>query len=128
MDETGLRMDRRDARITHGPQERNVDTVSVAPGGEALLLTFDNGEAARLPAQLLWRECRSSDGIMRRLSGAADRPPTGIHIIALRPTGHYALNIAFSDGHDRGIFPWTFLSELAVLAETPATTFLDASF
>ncbi len=28
--------------------------------------------------------------------------------------GNYAINIAFSDGHDRGIYPWALLQEFAV--------------
>jgi hypothetical protein len=28
------------------------------------------------------------------------------------PSGHYALQIAFSDGHDSGIFTWAYLREL----------------
>lgn len=36
-----------------------------------------------------------------------------IAIAAIHPVAAYALNIAFSDGHDRGIFPWAFLRELA---------------
>ena len=31
--------------------------------------------------------------------------------------GSYAINIAFSDGHDRGIYPWAYLREIAIEAE-----------
>tara|TARA_Y100001934_G_scaffold227443_1_gene273227 strand:+ start:108 stop:482 length:375 start_codon:yes stop_codon:yes gene_type:complete len=33
-------------------------------------------------------------------------------IRALDPQGHYALRIAFSDGHDSGIFSWDYLYRL----------------
>lgn len=29
-----------------------------------------------------------------------------------QPVGHYALQLVFSDGHDRGIFPWELLRRL----------------
>jgi DUF971 family protein len=28
------------------------------------------------------------------------------------PVGHYALQLRFSDGHERGIYPWSMLKEL----------------
>jgi DUF971 family protein len=36
-----------------------------------------------------------------------------VAIAEVRPVGGYAINIAFSDGHDRGIYPWRFLARLA---------------
>jgi DUF971 family protein len=36
----------------------------------------------------------------------------GVRIDRLTPSGHYALQIAFSDGHDSGIFTWAYLREL----------------
>jgi DUF971 family protein len=36
-----------------------------------------------------------------------------VAIAEVRPVGGYAINIAFSDGHDRGIYPWSFLAQLA---------------
>ncbi len=35
----------------------------------------------------------------------------------MRPVGNYAYNIAFSDGHDSGIFTFDFLRELGNAAE-----------
>jgi len=35
-----------------------------------------------------------------------------VGISGLKPTGHYALLIEFDDGHDTGIFSWTYLREL----------------
>jgi prepilin-type processing-associated H-X9-DG protein len=33
-------------------------------------------------------------------------------ITTIEPIGGYAVNIAFSDGHARGIYPWVLLKEL----------------
>ena len=30
----------------------------------------------------------------------------------LRPVGNYAVSIAFDDGHDTGLFAWSYLDEL----------------
>jgi DUF971 family protein len=29
------------------------------------------------------------------------------------PVGHHAVPLVFSDGHDRGIYPWPYLAALA---------------
>jgi DUF971 family protein len=34
-------------------------------------------------------------------------------ITKVEPIGNYAVRLAFSDGHDRGIFPWAYLNEIA---------------
>ena len=33
-------------------------------------------------------------------------------IAKVLPVGNYAVRLAFDDGHDTGIFTWSFLSEL----------------
>jgi len=63
-----------------------------------------------LPAERLRAACRCA----RCLSGSAVR--AGSHaevlLVAADLVGHYALNLRFSDGHDRGIYPWTLLRSL----------------
>jgi DUF971 family protein len=78
--------------------------------GRALLLGWQQG---RLDAALLWAECPSARQRRRRLEGDALNPPHGLAIVRVTPVGRYAVNIAFSDGHDRGIYPWSLLEELA---------------
>lgn len=39
--------------------------------------------------------------------------PTEVHLVDAVPVGRYALNLVFSDGHDRGIYPWSWLRELS---------------
>ena len=81
--------------------------------GAALRLTFPKG-AATLSAGDLWRECRSAQGVLRRLD---DLPaPEGLTITRITPVGDYAVNIAFSDGEERGIYPFSLLGQLAARA------------
>ena len=35
-----------------------------------------------------------------------------VAITALRPVGHYALQIVFDDGHDSGLYAWDYLYQL----------------
>jgi DUF971 family protein len=41
-----------------------------------------------------------------------------LRLLGMKPVGNYAYSIAFSDGHDTGIFTLEFLRELGV--EVPA--------
>ncbi|GJM13313.1 MAG: hypothetical protein DHS20C12_17160 [Pseudohongiella sp.] len=36
-----------------------------------------------------------------------------VKIVNLEPVGNYAIKLSFSDGHDTGIYSWTYLAELA---------------
>ena len=57
--------------------------------------------------------CRCADCRRERIDRDAV-PDTGDTTIAeVRLVGDHALNITFSDGHDRGIYPWSYLRELA---------------
>jgi len=41
-----------------------------------------------------------------------------VKIVNLEPVGNYAIKPSFSDGHDTGIFSWTYLQELADAHDT----------
>lgn len=71
-----------------------------------------DGTASVLDARLLWEQCPSAAGRRRRIDGRHTSVPHGLIITSVNPVGRYGVNIAFSDGHDRGIYPWTYLAEL----------------
>lgn len=37
-----------------------------------------------------------------------------VTITAIKPVGNYALQLTFSDGHDTGLYSWSYLHELCV--------------
>jgi prepilin-type processing-associated H-X9-DG protein len=41
------------------------------------------------------------------------KPEADLRIVSIASIGLYAINIAFSDGHARGIYPWPLLREFA---------------
>jgi DUF971 family protein len=60
--------------------------------------------------------CRCADCRRARIDRDDDPNAAGVANVALANVhlvGDHALNIAFSDGHDRGIYPWSYLRELA---------------
>jgi DUF971 family protein len=52
-------------------------------------------------------ECRST-----RRTAEIDAN-ANLHIIDIQLIGQYGARMTFSDGHDKGIFPWVFLRGLA---------------
>ncbi len=108
------------AHTPHTPQaaDEAIVSVEIAVAGSRLAVSFASGRVATIPADLLWRRCPSSAGRRRRLHGGNLAPPD-LAITKLNAIGHYAVNIGFSDGHDRGIYPWRLLLELS-RQRTPA--------
>jgi DUF971 family protein len=88
--------------------------IEVAEDGRSLVVATD-GRRRALSAARLWAECPSAAGRVRRARGRTEAPP-GLTITSVRVVGLYGVNIAFSDGHDRGIYPWGYL---AALSERP---------
>ncbi|MBV8522068.1 MAG: DUF971 domain-containing protein [Acetobacteraceae bacterium] len=84
-------------------------------GGRAFAIEWEDGSMSLLTAGVLRANCRSARALRDRLDGCATEPAPDIAIVAVEPIGAYAVNLAFSDGQARGIYPWTYLRELAAL-------------
>ena len=48
-----------------------------------------------------------------------------VNISKIEPIGHYAIKIHFDDGHDTGLFSWSYLHELGQNYETKWQQYLD---
>ena len=86
------------------------EQISLSPNKAILTVRFDNGETLALDAELLRVESPSAEvqghGADQKITPHGKRHVT-IHKI--EPVGHYAIRIAFSDGHDTGLFTWKTL-------------------
>lgn len=88
---------------------------------DRLIITWNNGEQREYLVRELrdrcpcatCREKRAAPGppasVLPVITLAETRPLT---IVGMKPVGNYAYAIAFSDGHDTGIFTLEFLAEL----------------
>ena len=86
--------------------------IDLAP--ERLQLTWPDG-AAELSAGTLRAACRC--GTCRGRAVRGEPPSTGpVTLTGASPIGQYAVQLIFSDGHDRGIYPWQLLHELSTEA------------
>lgn len=78
-----------------------------------LSIAWERADSLRLSAALLRANCPSSRARRARLDGDDGLADGEVTIEDVRPVGLYAINLTFSDGHDRGIYPWDFLRRLA---------------
>jgi ATP-binding protein involved in chromosome partitioning len=87
--------------------------LALSPDGDKLTVTFACGPSYELTAELL-RVMSPSAEVQghspdQRVTVAGKR---NVKITDLRPVGAYAVRIAFNDGHDTGLFTWTYLQQL----------------
>ncbi|MBP4047831.1 gamma-butyrobetaine hydroxylase-like domain-containing protein [Chromobacterium violaceum] len=78
-----------------------------------LEIAFDDGARFELPCEYL--RVYSPSAEVRGHGVGQETLQTGkmhVGITALEPVGHYALKITFDDGHDSGLYSWTYLYEL----------------
>ena len=66
---------------------------------------------AELRAACPCSECRA----LRRAGGTVEALPD-VRLTVIEPAGTNALNLGFSDGHARGIYPFALLAELAAVS------------
>ncbi len=86
-----------------------------------LEIMWHDGICSRLDASHLRENSRSACTIRAAIDGDSVKPSDDLRIIGVQPVGSYAINLVFSDGHDRGSYPWSYLrrisGEAAVLDE-----------
>jgi DUF971 family protein len=78
-----------------------------------LSVTWENGVTSTYAASLLRQRARDAGSVRMALNDWAVPAASDLSITAIDPIGNYAIRLTFSDGHDRGIFPWPYLAELA---------------
>lgn len=87
--------------------------ITLSKEKRALAITWNNGETVNIPAAILLQHCRSAGALRQYLDGSAGPMAAAVTIEAVRLIGRYAINIVFSNGQERGIYPWQFLAEIA---------------
>lgn len=87
--------------------------LKVSKDRRHLSISFDDGRGFVLPAEML-RVLSPSAEVKGHGPGQEVTVPGKRHVAirAIHPTGNYAVRIAFDDGHDSGIFTWSYLREL----------------
>ena len=99
--------------------------LGMSAARDALTVTFKDGLAYTLPAEMLRVMSPSAEvqghSPSQRVTVGNKR---NVKIKELRPVGNYAVRIAFDDGHDTGLFSWTYLAELGREKDARWATYL----
>ena len=77
-----------------------------------LAIHWPDARVQKLDAALLRRSCRCADCLSAARAGAPPLPADGLQLCRIEPVGAYGVQLAFSDGHERGIYPWNYLRSL----------------
>ena len=80
---------------------------------KALHASFDDGASFDIPFELLRVESPSAEN----KGHGADAPPpvkgkAHVGVVRAEPVGRYAVRIVFDDGHDTGLYAWSYLQTL----------------
>lgn len=87
--------------------------LRVSKDRKMLTVTFPDHRPFDLPAELLRVQSPSAEvqghAPEQRVTVPGKR---NVGIARIEPVGNYAVRIIFDDGHDTGIFTWTYLHEV----------------
>lgn len=86
--------------------------IRIDRGSHTLTVVWPNGERQPLAAAQLRRMCPCAECRRKRMLSERIEPSAQLELGHLEPMG-YGVQISFSDGHARGIYPWAYLSQLA---------------
>ncbi|WP_028629105.1 MULTISPECIES: gamma-butyrobetaine hydroxylase-like domain-containing protein [Pseudomonas] len=83
-----------------------------------LFLEWADGDRREISHARLRGACPCSQCKATRLRGAIALVDEGVRLERIALQG-YGVQLVFSDGHERGIYPWGYLRELGTAALTP---------
>jgi DUF971 family protein len=98
--------------------EIKLQEIKLRRRSRVLEVSFDDGSRYQLPFEYL-RVYSPSAEVQGHGPGegvlVVDKETVDIR--AIEPVGHYAVRLVFDDGHDTGLYTWSYLHELGVQQE-----------
>jgi DUF971 family protein len=97
------------------------EQIEISAGGAQLRLSWPHQPDIVLAAGRLRAACKCAPCVRARFDGDFPRQVddvaiADVMIAEVATMGNFGLNMAFSDGHRRGIYPWPYLREIAASA------------
>lgn len=77
-----------------------------------LMIDWSDGTRQLLGNKFLRSQCRCGQCKQAQPRGDTLVPASDVWITDIVPMGTYGAQFVFSDGHEQGIFPWTFLKSI----------------
>ena len=88
--------------------------VQMTPEALVLHWSTNDADASTLPAAYLRAHCQCTH--CRRLNAKdLNDAATSVRLLDAKPVGTYGVQLVYSDGHERGIYPWDYLRQLGVV-------------
>jgi len=97
--------------------------IQAMTAAQQLRVTWASAAPVAFPYVWLRGQCRCAACVDEWTGKPILDPATidpGLRIAGIQPMGNYAIQIAWSDGHDTGIYTWKRLRELAMTIPNPA--------
>jgi DUF971 family protein len=92
-------------------------SLQYSKSSRTLSVSYDDGLDITLPAERLRVESPSAE-VQGHGGPTTKQLVTGkeqVQIIRMEPIGTYAVRLVFDDGHDTGLYTWSYLRKLARL-------------
>ncbi|MBB3222944.1 DUF971 domain-containing protein [Pseudoduganella umbonata] len=93
----------------------HIDTIENRTRDGILAVRWAGGSQHAFTHAELRAACPCSECRALRRAGAIVEAAPEVRLTAIEPAGANALNLGFSDGHARGIYPFALLAELAAI-------------
>ncbi|KUP91307.1 DUF971 domain-containing protein [Tritonibacter horizontis] len=90
-----------------------IDRLSATTDNRHLIVEWEGGGTTELAATTLRREARDAYTRRAKLDHGEIAVAPDLTITALAQVGRGGVNIHFSDGHDRAIYPFEYLHALS---------------
>jgi len=90
-----------------------IDCLSATPDCRNLIVEWEDGATSELPAVTLRREARDAFSRREKLDYGEIAVRPDLTITNLVQVGPAGVNVHFSDGHARAIYPFVYLRELS---------------
>lgn len=85
---------------------------SIESDGDTMRIRWPDGLLRSISNAFLREHCECAQCKSLRRKGERGAIPADLRIAEIHPVGAYAVQLVFSDGHRRGIYPWAYLREL----------------
>jgi DUF971 family protein len=100
--------------------------IKVRKRSRVLEVTFDDGSRHVLPFEYL--RVFSPSAEVKGHGPGQEVLQTGkenVNVLAVEPVGAYAVKLIFSDGHNTGLYTWSYLHELGSEREQKWAAYLE---
>lgn len=90
-----------------------IDRLDATPDCRHLIVEWEGGAVSKLPATALRKDARDAYSQRARLDHGEIAVAEDLTITNLVQVGAAGVNVHFSDGHARAIYPFVYLRELS---------------